>query len=147
MKNRKKYLAGMVLISLFVLAVSLSSLYTQLNIGEDVYCGCAVPPYLFIPFMGSLGLFTGMLIFVLFKDDQDNNIETDAILKLVEENDRKVMEVLFREKEIMQSKIVKKTGLSKVKVSRILKELEQKGMIEKLPNGNTNLVKLDKKYC
>ncbi len=147
MKSRKKYVAGMVLISLFVLAVSLSSLYTQLNIGEDVYCGCAVPPYLFIPFMGSLGLFTGMLIFVLFKDEEKDHVETGTILKLMEENDRKVMEVLFREKEIMQSKIVKKTGLSKVKVSRILKKMEQKGIIEKLPNGNTNLVKLDKKYC
>ena len=41
-----------------------------------------------------------------------------------------------------QNELVHKSGLSKVKVSRKLRNLEQKGVIEKIPHGNTNRIRL-----
>ena len=41
---------------------------------------------------------------------------------------------------VYQSDILKKTGFSKVKVSRLLDKLEQKGLLERKRRGMTNLV-------
>lgn len=41
-----------------------------------------------------------------------------------------------------QNELVAKSGLTKVKVSRKLRNLEQKGVIEKIPHGNTNRIRL-----
>jgi uncharacterized membrane protein len=41
---------------------------------------------------------------------------------------------------VYQSDILKKTGFSKVKVSRLLDRLEQKGLLERKRRGMTNLV-------
>ena len=41
---------------------------------------------------------------------------------------------------VYQSDIMKKTGFSKVKVSRVLDRLEQKGLLERKRRGMTNLV-------
>jgi len=41
---------------------------------------------------------------------------------------------------VYQSDIMKKTGFSKVKVSRLLDKLEQKGLLERKRRGMTNLV-------
>jgi len=41
---------------------------------------------------------------------------------------------------VYQSDVIRKTGFSKVKVSRILDRLEQKGLIERKRRGMTNLV-------
>ena len=41
---------------------------------------------------------------------------------------------------VYQSDIMKKTGFSKVKVSRVLDKLEQKGLLERKRRGMTNLV-------
>jgi uncharacterized membrane protein len=41
---------------------------------------------------------------------------------------------------ITQTEIKSRSGLSKVKVSRILSRLEQRNVIEKKPHGNTNLI-------
>ncbi|MBU4342216.1 MAG: hypothetical protein KJ928_06435, partial [Candidatus Altiarchaeota archaeon] len=49
---------------------------------------------------------------------------------------------LVREKKMEQTYLVAESGLSKVKVSRVLSKLEQRGIVEKKPLGNTNLVKL-----
>lgn len=41
---------------------------------------------------------------------------------------------------VFQSDIIRKTGFSKVKVSRIIDRLEQKGLVERKRRGMTNLV-------
>ena len=46
--------------------------------------------------------------------------------------------------ELWQKQLEIKTGLSKVKLSRKLRNLEQKGLIEKIPYGNTNKIRVKK---
>lgn len=43
---------------------------------------------------------------------------------------------------LWQNELVQKSGLSKVKVSRKLRNLEQKGVVQKIPHGNTNRIRL-----
>ncbi|MBI3035785.1 MarR family transcriptional regulator [Candidatus Woesearchaeota archaeon] len=45
---------------------------------------------------------------------------------------------------LTQSELVRNTGLSKVKVHRIVKRLESLGIVKKYPYGVTNKIKLEK---
>jgi uncharacterized membrane protein len=60
------------------------------------------------------------------------------------EDEKLIVEALLAEKthELWQKQLAIKTGLSKVKLSRKLRGLEQKGLIERVPYGNTNKVRL-----
>jgi len=67
------------------------------------------------------------------------------ILPVLTEGERKVMEILLREKgEADQRVIVKETDFSKPKVSRIISNLIDRGLIEKISKGRKNLIKLKK---
>ena len=72
-----------------------------------------------------------------------NKIQLNKILKMLPEEDRRILSELIRKNEIEQSKLVLLTGLSKVKVSRTVSKLEQRGIIKKKSFGNTNLIILD----
>lgn len=67
------------------------------------------------------------------------------ILPVLNDSERRVMEILLREKgEVDQRVIVKDTDFSKAKVSRIINELMARGLLEKLSKGRKNLIKLKK---
>jgi len=58
--------------------------------------------------------------------------EKQIILLLIDSNN----------KELWQKEIIKQLGISKVKLSRRLRNLKQKGLIESIPYGNTNKIRL-----
>jgi len=65
------------------------------------------------------------------------------VLPVLTESERKVMEILLREKgEVDQRKIVKETDFSKSKVSRILQSLEARGLVERYKRGRANKIKI-----
>ena len=66
----------------------------------------------------------------------------EYLLKILPEDERTIVRVLLKEKKIEQMYLVAESGLSKVKVSRLISKLEQRGIVEKKPLGNTNLIKL-----
>lgn len=62
-------------------------------------------------------------------------------LKNLNEDEKNIVNlVLENNGSIFQSEIVEKTGLSKVKVTRILDGLEGKGLIERKRRGMTNII-------
>jgi len=68
-----------------------------------------------------------------------------SILPVLTDGERKVMEILLREKkDVDQRKIVKETDFSKAKVSRIIQSLVNSELIEKIHKGRNNLIKLKK---
>ena len=70
----------------------------------------------------------------------------DHIMPLLKPEERAVISILMEsDGETYQNKIVTKTGLSKVKATRLLSSLEQKGLILKKRQGITNLVVLKNK--
>jgi len=91
--------------------------------------------------VAAAAMVVGALIILLFQW-RISHSHAYGLLKILPEDERKVVEVLLKEKRIEQMYLVAESGLSKVKVSRILARLEQRGVVEKKPLGNTNLVKL-----
>ena len=68
------------------------------------------------------------------------------ILPILTDAERKVIQILLREKKsVDQRLIVKEADFSKSKVSRIIKDLENRGLIERIPKGRTNMIRLGAK--
>lgn len=59
---------------------------------------------------------------------------------LLEGDERKIYLIVYEKKQILQSELVLESGLSKVKVSRLLQKLENKSLLIRKPYGNTNKV-------
>jgi uncharacterized membrane protein len=66
-------------------------------------------------------------------------------LEKLDSEEKKIMNLILENKgSIFQSEIVEKTGLNKVKTTRILDGLEAQGLIERRRRGMTNIVLLKK---
>ena len=89
----------------------------------------------------AVAMAVGALIILLFQW-RITHKQAHDMLKVLPADERMIIEVLLKEKKIEQMYLVAESGLSKVKVSRLLAKLEQRGVIEKKPLGNTNLIKL-----
>ncbi|MBP2029090.1 hypothetical protein J2755_000010 [Methanohalophilus levihalophilus] len=74
----------------------------------------------------------------------DPEQKTMIASKILEGDVRKVYKIIAENGEILQSDLVLESGFSKVKVSRTLKKLEDKSLIERKPYGNTNKIILSK---
>ncbi|VVB53945.1 Uncharacterised protein [uncultured archaeon] len=91
--------------------------------------------------LAALSLGVGAFLVLLFQW-RISQAQMLHVLKALPSDERKILEVLVKEKRIEQSYLVAMTGLSKVRVSRTLSRLEGRGILEKKQLGNTNLVVL-----
>ena len=67
------------------------------------------------------------------------------ILPVLTAGERKVVEILLREKgDVDQRQIVRETDLSKATISRLISNLVNRGVIEKVSKGRKNLIRLKK---
>jgi|GEM_PF-1515482 len=69
----------------------------------------------------------------------------EAFLSVLDNFEKRTLEILKENPQIKQKKLVQLLNLSKAKVSRIVKSLEERGFIEVERRGRTNLIKLKKK--
>lgn len=60
------------------------------------------------------------------------------------DNEQKVVNFLKETGEVWQKQIQQATGFSKAKVSRVIRNLEARGVVNKVPYGNTNKISLKK---
>ena len=76
---------------------------------------------------------------------ESNIIAYSTVLPLLKSDEKQVI-IALRDSsgEMLQNKLVLKLGVSKVKATRILYRLEQKGLIIKQRNGLTNMIKFKK---
>ena len=68
-----------------------------------------------------------------------------VVLKVLDKYERKIFEVVKKSGSIKQGKIVELTGLSKAKVSRVVRSLEERGLLKTERRGRTKIVKLKRK--
>lgn len=71
----------------------------------------------------------------------------ESLTKNLYEDEKKIVEYLLNKKdnEAWTKEIVRELGISKVKLSRKLRSLEQKELIKKIPYGNENKIRILKK--
>ena len=79
-------------------------------------------------------------IFVRYLRKSEN-----LVLSVLDEYERKVIDIITKEGEVKQKKVVQLTNLSKAKISRVVKSLADRGLIEVERRGRTNRLKLVKK--
>ncbi len=84
-----------------------------------------------------LALGAGISI-VLPKRTAPSTIKIDT--SKLDKEGRSIYEILKKNNGIYQSDLIRETGLSKVKITRILDKLESKGIIERRRRGMTNAV-------
>ncbi|MBI2145595.1 hypothetical protein HYU18_04725 [Candidatus Woesearchaeota archaeon] len=72
--------------------------------------------------------------------------DASALTRNLFEGEKKIIQLLVvaKDSELWQKQIEISTGFPKVTLSRKLRSLEQKGLIEKVPYGNANKIRLKK---
>ncbi len=146
MNGSRKIVFGILVLSVFVFVISVTSLYVQVTIESGDVCGCLIPLPFFIPFVGSTGLFIGTLVYYLFTpklERSHSKPDRELLLNLFGENEARVLKILTDSRgELSQARLTALTGISKVKLFRTLERMKARNLIEKRPNGKTNLVSL-----
>jgi len=67
------------------------------------------------------------------------------IFSVLDEQERKILNMISKAEQINQRKIVEAMNLSKAKVSRIVKKLAERGLIKVERRGRTNILRIVKK--
>lgn len=134
----------------FTSVLFFSLIYLNQQVLCDLQCRMRNEVILAIVTLSLFGLFVGSLTYYLISERSEEKLkeihrDNRIMLSLLEPDEKKIIEAIIDNKgKSSQSDIVKKTGISRVKVSRILKKIEQKGIIKKSQNGMTNIVELEK---
>lgn len=110
----------------------------------DIDCELRNEVSLILVLLSLFGMFIGSLTYYFISDKYERKIvkihkDVGLTLRFLEGDEKLIMASLIRNNgECTQACMVKETGLSRVKVSRCLKGLEQRKLITKSPKGMTN---------
>jgi len=145
MENR--VVIGIILLTGFILAVSAASMYAQSHILGGTACGCQFPIEMLIPVLSSAGVLVGSMVYYFMASHGKGKRDLTPLLSLVDYDQKRVIEELVKNSgTCTQSKLVSATGMNKVKVSRVISDLEARGVVKKTTSGITNQVELDAKF-
>lgn len=146
MINKKEQLKPIILIfgilTFFIFIISFVTFYTTENFSS--VCGCKLPLWVIIVSISSLGLFVGLITYYILNDNiikEKKEIEKNLIkfLDILEPNDKKILTTIIENKgEMNQNSLSKSLKINKVKMSRIISRMEDKGILIKEKNGMTN---------
>lgn len=86
----------------------------------------------------------GILLILLSRKSEytemEKKEEIEKVIKTLDNSEQKIYETIRNSGAIFQSELVEKSGLTKVKVTRVLDKLESKGIVERKRRGMTNIV-------
>jgi len=89
----------------------------------------------------SLGLsFIIIPLLYYFLKKKESKIMTIGLDK----EEKRIYDLILLKKETKQKTIQKELDISKARLSKLIRKLEEKGLIEKKPTGRTNLIKIKK---
>ena len=102
-----------------------------------------IPPQTFLGILFLLGM-GGLGVFLtLQKEPAQISIKSKIDLKSLDEEERSIYKKLVDSNGVVfQSELIGKTGLSKVKITRILDKMEAKNLVERRRRGMSNIVML-----
>ena len=143
MKKIREF-GAVIIASIYVVIVAIVSIYIHqalYSVGlctAEKLCILSVPLHYFIPIFSAIGLITGGLMFYLISEKAELNIKkcevehdkkTEDVLRKLLGEKMYIVYSLCKKKGMTQAKISKLSNLSRVEVFRILKKLEEKGLI------------------
>jgi uncharacterized membrane protein len=154
---KQKKVAAIAISTTYFTAIALISIYIYQKLhnaglcGINALCVLEVPLYYFIPLTSAISVFVGVWTYYLLSESEAENKEEckreerekikELINRLLSEKERAVYNSF--EKETKQSEISKKLNLSRVETHRILKRLEEKGLIKRERKGKIiNVIKI-----
>jgi uncharacterized membrane protein len=81
-----------------------------------------------------------LFLYVDFNKNDKKIKKRNIVSNTLEGDQKRIYEIILEKNEILQKDLVYESGFSKVKVSRILKKLDNKKLIIRKPWGNTNKI-------
>ncbi len=138
------------LITGFVFMISFVVFYTYSLLHTGDFCSCTEQIPILIIMVASSGLFVGSFAYYLlidrivrsWKAKKELEKSLAPFLKLLNGDEEKVVRLLLRKKKLSQASISKLAELSRVKTTRVLQKLEDKGIVKREKKGKTNTVEL-----
>jgi uncharacterized membrane protein len=92
--------------------------------------------------ISAVSLVLGGSIVIMFQW-KINKMQIQKVVKILPQEERKIVTILLENNNSMeQNRLVALSGFNKVKISRLVKELEARGVVKKTDLGNTNLIVL-----
>ena len=152
MDIRKQIVLGMVVVSIFVFLVAvLVFVYALYSQGQEV--PSFLQPFLdyhmhFMVLMGLFGVGSGLVGYSMMNatlENQKKLVKTniDIIMKFLSEEDREIVALLLsKEGMTTQSEIAKLPGMSRLKAHRVVKKLEDRGIVHVEKYGKINMVRI-----
>ncbi len=132
--SSKKLIIGFVAVFLLGVMFSLVNGYYS---SEE---GSSLP--LIVYAISFVSVLLGGFMVVLFQA-RFNRVQLNRVLKILPEKEQKIVKLLFGNNNSMeQNKLVALSGINKVKMSRILTDLESRNVISRTNLGNTKLIVL-----
>jgi len=130
----KKLIIGFILVFMLgIMFAIVNGIYTETT--ED-------PLPLIMYAISFVSLIVGGFIVILFQW-KINKVQIRKTLKILPKEQAQIMEILIDNNySIEQNKLVALTGINKVKISRILTELENRDVLKRTNLGNTKLIVL-----
>ena len=113
-------------------------------------CTCSYSIPLIIVALSSLGIFVGVLLYYFLAGRLQKTVHhleqnAHAALRVIDADERKIIEALIRHNgTILQSRLDKETGMTRLQAWRTLERLEKKNVVIKERTGKTNNVRLSK---
>lgn len=110
----------------------------------DLHCRQKNEIVLVLVLLSLFGVFVGSSLYYFFSEKYRKKIvkiskDASVTLNFLDLDSKKIVKTLItHEGSLNQSEIHRKTGLSKAKVSRLITKMNEKGLLEKEPNGMTN---------
>lgn len=106
-----------------------------------VFSPSAIPLWQLVIVGGVAAAIAGFFVYRRFKKPEE------VVLSVLDEYEKKVMEVIqIAGGTVNQKRVVDHTNFSKAKVSRVVKSLVSRGVIETERRGRTNMLRLKKKF-
>jgi uncharacterized membrane protein len=102
-----------------------------------------------LPFIGVIGIIIGMIVYYIMSDKVNNKQvslykNTDIILKMLSKEQREIIQNLLNNNgKLRQYELVNLSEFNKVKIHRILRELENDNIIKKEKIGKVNNIILN----
>jgi uncharacterized membrane protein len=114
-------------------------------------CECSVPLTWIVALISATGVIVGIAVYIYMKKtvipETVSTEELQETTRFLPKNQRRIVEAVIDEDgEISQSELPEETGLSKVKISRKLKNLERQKIIRREENGMTKKVMLGEEF-